>query len=241
MSEIERIWSFSRLSTYHTCPHSFYRKYILGEKGLDNDWALSNTVAHDVLEMTMKGEIPYENAAQYFVDNTKHCTFDTMKPNYAATHISAITNFLADWKGPKGEVIGIERDFLIDIQGEKLRGFIDLETRTEDGIMLADWKGSAISGFQGKKLKEKARQLQLYSISAKEHWGEKPKRAYFYMLKYKKAIEVSLAEKDIQGARDWMLRTIEEIDNDKTWGYKPSWFFCNQLCQLENCINYGKQ
>lgn len=236
----ERIWSFSRLSSYEQCPHSFYRKYILGERGGDNDWALSNTVAHDALELSMKGEIDYEFAAQYFLDNTKHCTFDTMKQGYAATHISAITDFFSDWKGPKGEVIGIEREFLIDIGGEKLRGYIDAEVKNEEGITLVDWKGSAISGFQGKKLKEKARQLQLYSISAEEHWGEKPKKAYFYMLKYKKAIGVSLAEKDVQEARDWMLRTIEKIDNDTTWEAKPEWFFCNQLCKLYNCIHYGK-
>ena len=231
----ERVWSFSRLTSYETCHHSFYRKYILGESDKQNDWGACNGFAHDILEATLKGELPYEEAADVFWSGAHEYTFPTMRPDYARKHTSAIYNFFKQWRGIQGEIIGVERSFVIDIGGEKLRGFIDLETRDEEGIKTIDWKGSAISGFQGKKLKEKERQLQLYSISAEEHWGEPVSKAFFYLLKYNKAIEVDLSPKAIQEARDWMLRLIEEIDNDTTWEAKPSYFWCSNICGSVGC------
>ena len=236
----KEVYSYSRLSSYDACPYSYYATYRLDERDEDSQWGALGSHAHDTIELVLKKEMDSSFAADYFYSNMPELHFPNMKEGYKERLIGDCLGFFENLPILQSElqfnnVIGIEREFIVDIDGEKLRGFIDAEFKLEDGILNRDWKTSSMSGFSGKELKKKARQLYLYSKSTKEHFGEFPKYLEFYMIKYKKPIRIEFNEKDYQEAIDWALRTIEAINNDKIWEKVESYFKCKNLCSSTSC------
>lgn len=231
-------WSFSRLDTYNTCPYSYYAKYVLKEEEVPNDWATNGTAVHDTMEFVANKELLPEEAGDYYFHSLPDLNFPTMKEGYKEKLVVDCLSFCENVPNldlDLDKVIAVEREFEIDVQGETLKGFIDLELRFEDGILNRDWKTSSMSGFTGKKLQHKLKQLYLYSESTKEHFGEYPKYLEFYMVRFQKAIRVEFDKKAHQEAIDWMMRTVEDIYNAKGFPQKEDYFFCNNICGVASC------
>lgn len=231
----ETVYSYSRLTTFESCPHAFNEKYNNKYEEGENGWGLGGGHAHAVIEAVLKGEIPPEDAADKWLNELPDLGFPTMTTSYVEKYIAQIHDFFKTFKGVNDEIIGIERHFKINIGGHWLQGYIDLETRTEKGLKAIDWKAASLSGFTGKNLKKKARQLYLYSESMKQEHGEYPKEMFFYMIKDKKPIRIEFSHKDLEEAKDWMKRTIEEIESEKLWTKMPQHFFCKNLCGIKTC------
>ena len=49
-------YSFSRISMYKTCPYSYFKRYILKEKGDDSIFTLAGTSTHNAVENIQEGE-----------------------------------------------------------------------------------------------------------------------------------------------------------------------------------------
>lgn len=237
----EMIYSFSRLTSYNQCPYSFYLSYIAEMEQGNNSWGVGGKHSHDVIEAFLKGEIDKDDLADHWMYSMPQLSFPTMKDDYLFRYLEDCYEFFDNFSGVEEEIIGIEREFLIDIDGIKLRGFIDLETRTEDGnIQLVDWKTSGKSSFVGKKLKEKARQLYLYAISQFEHWGMWPNKMQFRMLKYKgEIIEIPFTQKGLNEAKKWLKDTVAKIESDTKFERKEDFFFCRNLCGFTQCPSNG--
>lgn len=234
MSE-PNVYSFSRLGTFQTCPFAYNEKYNNGYIEGDSGWTLGGTHAHSIVEGILKGEIDPKDAPDLWINETPKFEFPTMRPKYIHDYVQSIHQFFTTFKGINNEILNIERHFKIQIDGIWFQGFVDLETKTDEHLSMIDWKTSSISGFSGKKLKEKARQLYLYSESMKEHYGSYPKEMFFYMLKYRKAVKIDFNKKDLQEAKDWLKSTVEQIESEKTWAKKPDAFWCRSLCQIKTC------
>jgi len=239
----EMIWSFSRLDTLWTCPYSFYSQYILKEEQTDNDWGIIGGSLHTAAEEIVKGNLAQEKAADYFYEGLPEISFPQFKPEYKDKLLGDCIHFLDNFPKIEAEVLDVERKFLIDIDGNKLRGYIDLELKDDKGIINLDWKTSSLSGFSGKKLRHKAKQLYLYAASTKEHFGEFPHTLRFYMVRGNKPIDIEFNKKDYQEALDWMKRVIEIYENTTEWEKKEQFFFCKNVCGTSSCEfngNYRK-
>lgn len=235
------VYSFSRLTTFHTCKHAFNEKYNNGYVEGDNAWSLGGGFAHDILEGVLKGEIPAETAADIWIEQLPPLDFPSMKLSYVEQYIVGIHEFFKTFKGVSGEILAVEKHFEIDIEGIRFQGLADLITRNKDkAIQIVDWKTSGMGEFTGKKLKAKARQLYLYSESVKEEYGEYPQELFFYMIKYKKPIKIAFNEDDLREAKDWMKSTVAQIEGETEWAKKDqpkngTDFFCFSLCGVHTC------
>ncbi len=230
------VYSYSRLTTFHTCKHAFNEKYNNGYVEGDNAWSIGGGFAHDIIEGVLKGEIPAETAADIWIEQLPPLDFPTMRTSYIEKYIVGIHDFFKSFKGVNDEIVGVERHFEMDIEGVRFQGLIDLETRDKDqAIKIIDWKTSGLGEFTGKKLKAKARQLYLYSEAVKEKFGEYPKEMYFYMIKYKKPIKIAFNQKDFQEAKDWMRSTVDQIEAEKEWEKNHQPFWCSSLCGVKTC------
>lgn len=243
----ERVWSFSRLSTFEQCEFSFYQQYIEEECGENNAWGILGGYTHEVIEKILLGEIAAESGSEYFMKNLPEFNFDTMKPDYGDKWVSDTKSFFDTFKGVNDNVVAVEKDFQIDIDGYKLRGFIDLITESEEGLLKeVDFKTS--KKFSKPDLIKKQRQLYLYGAAMKELYGRHPNKMYFYFLRDKAAIEVEWSDKDYQESIGWMKRIVDKI-NDKVDRGEPfiqneQYFFCKSICQTSSCPfnrNYNKQ
>jgi hypothetical protein len=230
------VYSFSRLTTFHTCKHAFNEKYNNGYVEGDNAWSIGGGFAHDIIEGVLKKEIPAENAAHIWATQLPPLEFATMKHTYVEKYITEIHEFFKTFVGVNDEIIAVEKHFETDIDGIRFQGHIDLLSRGENqAIKITDWKTSGMGEFTGKKLKAKARQLYLYSEGVKEEYGEYPKELCFHMIKYNKEIKIDFNMKDLQEAKDWLRATVEQIESETEWEKNHQPFWCQNLCAVRTC------
>jgi RecB family exonuclease len=242
MSEPKKMtYSFSRVNTFLTCPYSFYASYIEKEEQWQNGWGVGGSYSHQVIEDVLSGKIEASEALEYWDKNVPDLEFPFMKTSYITKYVDKTRDFFRTFSGINNEILGIERHFEVDIDGISFQGLIDLETRSDEGDMvITDWKFAAESGFSGKKLKEKARQLYLYSIPFKEKFGEYPSSMYFYLCLSKKAIKIDFNEKDLQEAIDWLKDGVAKIEAATEYNKEPQSFYCRNLCGVQSCEFNGQ-
>lgn len=131
-----------------------------------------------------------------------------------------------------GEVISAEREFLLDLpNGDKLRGFIDLETQ-EDGIVITDYKIS--NPFKRSDIEKKERQLYVYAMAAKEEYGKYPVAMQWWHLKHDKKVRIEFDESKIEETMEWIMSTIDKIEEEEKFEAKTDFFMCNNLCDFRN-------
>jgi hypothetical protein len=236
---MNNIWSFSRLTTADDCLYSYWSRYEAKEPQENNAWGIGGGHTHDILEKGFKGEIQWgKEAADLWADTLPILDFPSMTTTYVSNYINQSYDFIQSFKGVNNKVLSVEREFEIDIRGNLLRGFIDLETETENGdLVITDWKSSSKSSFVGKKLAPKARQLYLYAESCKQHYGKYPKEMYFYLYREKLPIKIEWKQEGADEAIEWMCGVIEKVKNATSFPPKPQAdFFCFNVCGVKSCV-----
>lgn len=238
----ETIWSYSRLNKYYTCPFSFKQSYIEGLSEEENCWGVGGGAAHDVLEDVFNGVLDAKDAADVFFAHCPRLTFPTMKETYGDGWMRDTINFF--YQLPKlietmPEVIGVEKDEVVDIKGHKLRTIVDLELLDGEDLICWDWKSSRASEFSGAKLREKSKQLYLYSAAMKQRHGKYPSKLIYYLFREQKKVEIDFSLKEYNKAVKWMCETIEMIEKETIWEKKENYFFCKNICGTSSCEYNG--
>jgi CRISPR/Cas system-associated exonuclease Cas4 (RecB family) len=104
----------------------------------------------------------------------------------------------------------VEREFdiLFAVEDILLRGQIDLWFEEGGELILVDYK----SGRDETRAGEYALQLRLYALALSQYAGRLPDRALLYYLWSENAVEISLKEEELTGAkrRVWELREAQE-------------------------------
>lgn len=197
---VDRIWSFSRLSTWENCPMEYYQKYYL-HKHLDsgNVYTEFGGVAHDLAEGYLDGSIPkdmvfdkWSNAVNTWKHDPNAYQFDTEKIKMG--YIDNL-NYYFRRLGQEGEdltgVVKIvnEKPVMVRLGGDKyiFVGYIDTLVKDDaGGVVLIDYKTSSKSSFSKAKLPEKSMQLMLYAIGIHQQMGIPYEKieARFQMMKY---------------------------------------------------------
>ena len=91
---VDRIWSFSRLNTWHSCPTEYQKKYVEKMK-LDGSSVYTEfgTFSHNLIQSCINGEIDYEEMQPKWFDiidkwesDPNAFQFDSkkIKPRYVA-------------------------------------------------------------------------------------------------------------------------------------------------------------
>jgi len=229
-------YSFSKLSTYHTCKYAYYLTYIKHLKGIDNCFALYGTLVHSIMERYAKGliglwdlpkiyEIEFDSVVNMPFPISSYCK--NMKELYYTQGLEFLSSFLGydDFK-----ILGVEEDFEVGIDDWSFTGIMDLIYETKDGqLILLDYKSK--SQFKNKEEQRKyARQLYLYCFYIKQKYGRFPNKLIFWTFRKKKQIEIQFNQDEYIEALIWAKYTVKQIR--KETGYLPSLeeFYCNNLC-----------
>lgn len=175
------IYSFSKLDSVYDCPFAFYRTYRLKIKTGDNIYSYLGNKIHGILEILYneKGmefeycgstlnanELIKELWGEELItlaegDEDLHFPTENIRVNYEASMWHFVEHFKKD------NIKSIqEPNFLINISGIWVRGFIDRiipNTDTEaKSIKIIDYKTSSL--YNSEKAKEKGKQLTLYGV-----------------------------------------------------------------------------
>lgn len=237
-------FSFSKLSSFHTCKYGYKQTYIDHKKGIGNCFSSYGLEVHSLMERCAKGEIDlwdlveiykweFDSAVLEEFPSSKFCK--NMRQLYYNQGLEYLKNFpgFSDKK-----ILEVENQFNYDIDDWVFNGVIDLVFETSDGkLIVQDYKSK--SSFKSKREQaEYARQLYLYSLHIKEKYGKYPDILRFVMFRKGVTIDIHFNEDDLNEAVSWAKNTVKEIR--ECWDFSPSCdaFFSQHLCNhREYCDN----
>lgn len=234
--EPKELYSFSKLTAFHTCKYGYKLTYIDHLKGIGNCFSSYGLEIHSLMERYAKGEVnlwdlvstyewEFDTAVPEEFPSTKYCP--KMRELYYNQGLEYLKNFpgYADKK-----ILEVEAAFKHDIDDWVFNGIIDLVFEDKDGrLIIQDYKSK--SSFKSKKEQaEYARQLYLYSLYIKDKYGRYPDALRFMMFRKNTVIEIPFDEKQLNEALDWAKSTVREIR--ECWNFAPSCdeFYSQNLC-----------
>lgn len=188
-AEDKVVYSFSRLESFHTCQHGYYLTYVKGNREGDNIYSFLGSVMHDILENLQQEIYGKEKAIEIFeerFDDADMFGYEFMSENVKTKYRECLLHYLEHYEPIKAKDFKIEEYFEFEIEGIKMKGYIDFYYYDENGkIVVLDYKTS--SKFSAKDLPKKARQLVLYGMALEDIHKEKNieiDKVGFDMLKY---------------------------------------------------------
>lgn len=261
MSEYKEIidkmrWSFSRVSTFDTCPYSFYLNYIIADDDLylseGNFYGESGSFMHEILEKIFSGEMRPEDGVKYLIDHWDENVCYKVRESTMDKTFEACAEYLMneDFKWLEDyEVLGVELKVEFVLAGYSFVGYIDLLLRDKrDGkIVVVDHKSAAYPFKQNGEVKKNSehsfnsykKQMYLYSYAVKEKYGEFPKEITWNHFKDGgKLATITFDETEYLEAVQWFKDTIHEIEQEENFEAKLDYFFCNTLCNFRNSCEY---
>ena len=232
------IFSYSQLSSYRQCPYAFYLSYILfrDREQVQNAYAQSGIVAHEIFEGWANGKIPLEDLpSEWGIRYKKSVTipFPPFPVKYREKLFDAVQKYLEEFTGLNDdwEILEVEAKHYTDINGSRFTGIIDLVVRDkkDGGIIIIDHKSKSLTA--AKKDKDAIKQLYAYCKFVYEKYGVYPKSIYFHLFKEGGAMIQEDFDKDkYDEVIEWLGDTIIDIQMEDQWDAKYNKFFCQNLC-----------
>ena len=241
---VDRLWSWSRMSTYMTSKFEYLLKYILKSKEdrCDSSYVTLGTICHDTLDKFYEGEISYEEMVDNYNDGfTTAIVIADLKFNRSdeeknksigEKYNENLVHFFQNHTVYKHKLL-IEKPIVIDIDGNVFFGYIDALYKDDDDFYhIIDFKTSSI--YTGKTLEENSGQLTIYAMGLNQMGIPFDKiKAEFNFLKYC-TIKYQLKKGDIKYRIVERCKIGESLQsNTKTWlnhfGYEPDEYLKEML------------
>lgn len=175
---VDRIWSFSKVDSFDTCTWLYKLKYVDKIKTKsDSCYTWWGTVSHELIQDFYDGKYHYEKMSELLEDKiTEYNTLVLTEPKLKfpedsiyENYIESLKHYFSNVKPLSNYEIKNEKPVLALFEGENgkylFQGYIDSTYVDENGnTVILDYKTSSISGFSGKKLIDKSRQLMIYAM-----------------------------------------------------------------------------
>lgn len=190
------LWSYSRLSKFHSCKYEYYLSYVAKNRnGRNNVYAVLGDIVHQCLEGFIKGEYNREDMLKKFdtiYNSTKIPTLNQTNllqfpsEKIEKNYIECIQIFLKYYTPAKADKFMLE-EFLWHLFGNDkiaVQGYADciLCYQKENYVIIDDFKTS--TKFKADDLLEKGRQLAMYAYMYTKRTGIPVKMVRWLMLKY---------------------------------------------------------
>lgn len=226
---VDRLWSYSRLSTYHERPWEYRIAYLEKAARSASVYTEWGTNCHDLVQDAYTGEYSFEEMGQRFDSKVAEWKANNNGFTFPTKDIekSYFENLSHYYHNP----LPIDCDMvcekpviyhLNDDEGKPIVfiGYVDGEYwGKEDEVekyYIVDFKSSSKGDFVGKKLNEKSRQLKLYAAAISQQRGIPLDQIVcrFDMLKY---LNVSYLQKNgkwrssTQERRKWVKSQEKKI------------------------------
>lgn len=233
----KKTYSFSRLSSWNTCKHSWDRRYNLNDKGEDNWFARYGTLAHEIFEAVDLGKLDPKSAYVEWDSRYREEVLlgaDSHELPWMNKWKTEGDNFFKTFKGGRTKALWVEKHVVIEREDYIFQGYVDRMSQLPNGnYMITDYKCSNV--YEGEQLKEKARQLYLYSIGVNREFKWFPEKLMFYHFRKKAPVVIPFNKEDFKEAWAWADRTVKEIEEyEGDYPMKDNGFFCTAICNFRN-------
>lgn len=236
----DMVWSFSRLNSFHQCPYQFKLQYIDCIKGENNFFAEYGTNIHEILEKFSKGEAEIYELSSIYEERYGDIVVHSAPPNKYVdlnqTYYDSGLDYLNNFEGfGDYEILGVEEEFLFEVDDIKVKGFIDLLVKDkDDNLHVIDHKSSDPKSAKSKKAQEYWKQMTLYSIPVFEKYGVYPKQLHINAFRKQQWFTVDFDIKVVDEVKKWVVDTVSEIIREEKFAPLSDGYFCNFLCNFRN-------
>ncbi len=222
------IYSHSRLSTFETCPLQYRLRYVDKIKIDESETieAFMGSRVHETLEKLYKdlrlskSDMLEELLSFYddvwlknYSEDIRIVKAGYTSLNYKDTGARCIREYYARYQPfNDGKTLGLEQMIAIDIEGYKLRGFIDRLSSSRDGVYeIHDYKTSQYLPQQSHF--DSDRQLALYQIGVQEMFGDvNDIDLVWHYLVFDREIKSKRQPHDLLELKSGIVKLIETIE-----------------------------
>lgn len=251
-------YSFSRLSTYHTCQHQYNEYYNKKQRVVGNEFASYGTMVHSILESYFQGDTPLNKLKEEYIERfSSECRGgiamfvpkkdgDFFEKDLTNLYYDGGISFFETFDGMTDmKVLGVEENFDILIEYNDVKfifnGFIDLVTEKDGCLYVIDHKSKG----KFKSVAEKniyRRQLALYSVYVMHKWNRSVKEAWFNQFRINHIEKFEMTDEIMEEALMWATNTVQEIENEFLWlPNTTDKFYCRNLCGLrDECVYFNE-
>lgn len=205
---------------------------------MQNAFAEYGLLMHEIHEGLDKGELMLWDTLEIFekefvnISSFPHNKWVDLRERYYEQGIDYLSGYEIN---NSYEVVSVEENVNVNINGYQFTGFIDKLMRDKDDGKLIVLDHKSKSKFKSKKEQmEYARQLYLYAYAVKDKYGEYPKMLIFNMFRQKTEVPIFFKEEDMDEAIEWMCSVIEDIKECDTFPVTKDYFFREQLCNFRH-------
>lgn len=241
-------WSFSRLESFDQCPYGWVSSYIYDEPERGIFFSEFGSCVHSVSAQYLSGEMGYELLRPRYISEF----FENCNGYYPSQKIRSerFQDGLSYFSSPFStlfdlsarEVLDVERHFEMALGDIPFNGIIDLVSG-DGGLVVTDHKSSNIKPPSGRKKptqydierEQKSRQLYVYAQAIKELYGQYPDRLEFNCYRTPQIISIPFNQKDMDATIRWANDKAREISKCDDFVPNVDFFYCKNLCDLEEC------
>ena len=250
------VYSHSRLSSYENCPLLYKYSYVEKVKleHVETVEAFMGSRVHEALEKLYRDlKLSKPNALEDILafykaswerswrEDVKIVRVKYTPQNYYETGAKCIVDYYQRYAPfDQSRTLGLEQSIFIDLDGYKLRGFIDRLAQRMDGYYeIHDYKTSQYLPMQ--RHLDEDRQLALYQIGIEERWGnvERVELVWHYLV-HDTEMRSKRSSADIARLKADTIALIEEIGKAVEEDNFPaketqlcSWCEYQSLCQRQ--------
>ncbi len=222
------VYSHSRLSVFENCPLQYRLRYVDKVKTDEPETieAFMGSRVHETLEKlyrdlrlsrvnTLEELLSFYNDAwcKNYSDDIRVVKEGYTPMNYRDTGEKCIREYYVRYQPfNDGKTLGLEQMIAIDIEGYKLKGFIDRLSSSSDGIYeIHDYKTSQYLPLQAHF--DSDRQLALYQIGVQDMFGDAGKvELIWHYLVYDREIRSRRRPHDLMKLKSDIVKLIETIE-----------------------------
>src|SRR3989344_4045712 len=221
------LFSHSRISTFEQCPLKFRFQYIdkAETEEVEGVEAFLGSRVHEVLEKLYR-DLKFqklntlEELISYYLEQWKKNWHDEVQivreeyneRNYRLMGEKFITDYYNRYKPfDSDRTIALEQRITIEIQGNKIQGFIDRLSFSDGRYEIHDYKTTASLPEQAKL--DMDRQLALYAIAVRNMFRDAKKiDLVWHFLAFDKEMRSERTDEQLQELENEVLESIQAIE-----------------------------
>ncbi len=246
----DMVWSYSRLTSFDSCPYQFFLRYIHGAESSPRFFTSYGIFLHDLLAGYYAGELSKEQALLRFMGEYFEQVQGPRPGNVdAAKYFRQGAGCLRSLAPPPLPTVAVEQTLSFSVGGFPFTGRLDYLGRKDGRLVLVDHKSRILKPRSRRKnptkndrrLDHMLRQLYLYAGAIREAYGEFPGALCFHCFRVGTVIQAPFQEDRYGEAIDWALSKIQEIQNAEEFPPKPDPFYCRYLCGVSEACEYCQE
>lgn len=232
-------WSYSRVSSFDSCPGAWFYKYIRGHPEEQLFYSSFGKLVHDILEKFYKGKIKKEDMLFEFLTRiNSDVKGERPEAKILDKYINGVSEYLNSFAPFPYEMIDVEKYVSFMVEDKRFVGVIDYIGMKDGEYYIIDNKSGDLRKRSNRKyptikdmeLDEKLRQLYLYAEAINQEYGKYPAFLCFNCFRTGVFIKEPFSIEKYNETKQWALEEIEKIENEEYFVSVPDYFRCKWLC-----------